>query len=215
MTKYSRDYLNFNLWIDFYYQYEYIKRSGANTVLEIGKGTGILETILENFGYIVTTADIDESTKPDLLSDIRELKFEASSYDAVCGFEVLEHVPFGDFSKALCEMSRVSRKYVIISLPYASVYFSAAFMPVQALILEKFYRFFGINLFSPLKINISIPLFFLGKKLMHKEHYWEMGRKGYSVKTVENVIKNSGLKIVKKESRVLFPYHVFYFLEKI
>jgi len=214
MFKYDESYLNFNLWLDYYYQYRLVASTGCRHILEVGKGTGVFEAILKQFNYNVTTADNNPDTAPDYLCDVRRLPFGNGVYDVVCAYEVLEHIPFSDFKTALCEMSRVSKRYLAISLPYASIYLSLAIMPPQAVVLKKFYGTLGIKLGEPIKLNLTFPLFFLGTRLMHKEHCWEMGRGEYSTKRIAKTIEEAGLKIVKKEGRVLLPYHVFYLLEK-
>lgn len=215
MFRYNESYLNFNLWLDYYYQYRLVANTKRRNILEVGKGPGVFEAILRHFNYNVTTADNNPGTAPDYLCDIRKLPFPNGSYDVVCAYEVLEHIPFSDFKVALSEMSRVSKRYLAISLPYASIYLSVAIMAPQAVILKKIYQTLGIKLGEPIKLNLSLPLFFLGTRLMHKEHCWEMGRRGYTKKRIGKTIEEAGLKIVKKEDRVLLPYHVFYLLEKV
>ncbi len=45
------------------------------------------------------------------------MPFENASFDLVTCLEVLEHLPFDVYSKALFELERVSKKYIIISVP--------------------------------------------------------------------------------------------------
>lgn len=52
------------------------------------------------------------------LGDASELKSADSSYDIVTACEVIEHLPFGVYEKALCELERVARKWILITVPY-------------------------------------------------------------------------------------------------
>jgi ubiquinone/menaquinone biosynthesis C-methylase UbiE len=95
---------------------ELVERYGrGKDVLEVGCGTGLL---LERFARFARTAKgIDLS--PGMLQlataralDVREasataIPFNDGSFDAVCSFKVLAHVP--DIGLALSEMARVTR----------------------------------------------------------------------------------------------------------
>lgn len=50
--------------------------------------------------------------------DAAKLDFPDDSFDVVVACEVIEHLPFGVFERALAEFVRVSRKYIVISAPY-------------------------------------------------------------------------------------------------
>ena len=48
----------------------------------------------------------------------------------------------------------------------------------------------------------------------YNPHWWEVGDKNLSKKDFSNLIKSVDLKIVKSFHNELFPYHLFYLLEK-
>ncbi len=50
--------------------------------------------------------------------DIADIPLPDKSYDCVSCLEVIEHLPVGVYKKALSELARISKKYVIISVPY-------------------------------------------------------------------------------------------------
>lgn len=115
----SKKYNSFERFASYYAQIQEAIEIGPKTVLEVGVGSGVVANFLKRAGIEVITCDIDKSTRPDVVADVRELPFEDNSFDAVLAYEILEHIPFENFEKAFLELRRVSRKKVIISLPHA------------------------------------------------------------------------------------------------
>ena len=101
----------------------------VKSVLEIGKGPGIFSDIVTKIDIDIKTLDIDSNTNPDFIGSVLDLPFEDNSYDIGYACQVLEHIPFEDFEKAISEISRVSKVGSIISLPdnRISAIFSDAF----------------------------------------------------------------------------------------
>jgi ubiquinone/menaquinone biosynthesis C-methylase UbiE len=172
-------------------------------VLEVGIGNGTVSNYLRNAGLNIKTCDINPNLKPGVVSDIRKLPFDEKSFDLVMACEILEHIPFEDFEKALSELYKVSRKYVLISIPYITFHLDFALkIPKLRKILKKdFVRLF-----------LGFPLFFYKRKPFGG-HFWEMGTKGYSKKRVMAIL-NKNFKILKEESPLLNSYHYFFLLEK-
>ena len=210
----SNKYEDFNLWLDYWYQKSLLEETKSSKILEIGKGTGTLESIMERQGYDYTTIDIDRSLSPDFVGDITKLPFKDNSFDTVCAFEVLEHIPFEEFTSAISEMNRVAKKYVVISLPYACIYLGFAFQFFYIKKFEKLFKFLHLKPFEPAYFNISIPLFFLNKQGMVKAHAWEIGRKNFPISRIREMLKNQGLEIVREVGRIFYPYHRFFILKK-
>ena len=52
-----------------------------------------------------------------VISDISALPFADHSFDLVSCLEVLEHLPYSTFFDALTEISRITKKYVLVSVP--------------------------------------------------------------------------------------------------
>ncbi|MEM1030765.1 MAG: class I SAM-dependent methyltransferase [Myxococcota bacterium] len=88
-------------------------------VLEVGCGTGLIMVQTQRFARRVTGLDVS----PGMLERARArgldvvegsataLPFPDDHFDVVCAFKVLAHVP--DLARALDEMARVSRRWVI------------------------------------------------------------------------------------------------------
>lgn len=200
---FQKKYDDLNRFISYFYQVDLIKSLDAKSVLEIGKGSGFVSNYLKKAGYKVKTADFDESLKPEYVADVRDLSSVREKFDVVAAYEVLEHIPFEDFGKALGEIAKVSKKYVIMSLPYRSSGFELVlkFPFVRTLLKKPF-----IDLF------LRIPLRFGGIKTSG-QHYWEIDSGRWSLGKVRRVIRKY-FTIQKEVRPVLNHYHYFFVLEK-
>jgi len=101
--------------------------SDITSVLDVGAGFGILLEELENrrgikgVGVEITDAKIEYAQKRGVnmrKGNASQLDFSDNSFDVVVSCEVLEHLPYGVFEQALSEFVRVSRKYIVISVPF-------------------------------------------------------------------------------------------------
>jgi len=89
-------------WLSYYYQFnEIMNLEGVKNVLEIGVGSGITANMLKNNEVEVTAMDIIPDLNPDLVGDIRNIDFKENSFDLIAAFEILEHLPYEDFSVSL------------------------------------------------------------------------------------------------------------------
>jgi SAM-dependent methyltransferase len=168
------------------------------SVLEIGKGTGLMAWYLQNAGLQVTTVDYDQELAPTVAADLRRLPFGDRTFNTVVAFQVLEHLPFDNFIPSLIELSRVARDHVIISLPNCS---------------------------GTIALSASLPRLGLMKRIwsiprarrevfVKGQHYWEIGVTNYSISRICDSIQSAGLTISKEYRLVEFPFHHFFILEK-
>lgn len=97
------------------------------SVLDVGAGVGLLLEQIERrrgirgVGVEITDAKVDyaRSRGVDMRKgDASKLDFPDRSFDLVAACEVLEHLPYGVYEATLSELMRVSRRYVIISVPF-------------------------------------------------------------------------------------------------
>ena len=149
--------------VSYFNQLNEIYLTKPKTVLEIGIGNKLIYNQLKEIGIKTVALDINHKLKPDVVGDIRKLSFEDCSFDTVCAFEVLEHIPFSDFENALMELKRVSKKYVIISIPIRKIGLEFYFC---APIIHNIY--FYLDIPYPLKQK---------KIITDKDcHYWEVNK---------------------------------------
>jgi len=185
--------------ISYWHQINEIIKLNSKKALEIGIGNAFVCKYLKERGIKITTLDIDKKLKPDKVGSVLAIPFEDNFFDVVLCCEVLEHLPYENFHKALLELYRISQKYVILSLPDVN-------------------RAYRINIQIPklgeIKQFIKIPRL---KKPIHKfdgEHYWEIGSKNYPLNRIYKEIKKIGF-IIKKDYRIFeHPYHHFFILKK-
>lgn len=199
---FSPEYISPNRWASFGIQIREIINTHPQTVLEIGKGSGLVNHVLNQMGIDAKTVDIDKSLAPDFVSDIRRLPMKENSFDTVVCFEVLEHLPFSDFLPSLKQLRRVSKKYVLLSLPEPhSTYLSLAFKFLPFLPkVDWFYKISFKEMFFP-KLNKNI-------------HLWEINRNPASLSEVLEKIDQAGLKVIKEYCSISNLYHHFFILEK-
>jgi len=166
-----RNYATKNRIMSRFYQMQYIHAIGPKTVLDIGPGDNYLKDNLRR-GFDVKTLDIEKDNRPDIVGSVEDLPLKEESFDLVCCFEVLEHLPFNRFEKCLRQLQRVSRGSVLLSLPYARIDLRASFK---------------LPLLPEVRWRCPIPLFFRKHRLVGA-HYWEMGKAGYSEGRLRDII---------------------------
>lgn len=184
-------------WMSFYYQLSIINSLNSKSILEVGVGTNFLKKYFSDTKIKYKTLDIAKDLNPDILGSVDNIPLKDNSFDLVCAFQVLEHLPFDKFEKCLKEMSRVSKKYVLISLPYLNLFY---------------YVKIKIPLIKPFYIGILMPQFWRTPKF-NGEHYWEIGAKRYPLKKIKRIM-NKFFNIKKITHPCENKYHIFFVLEK-
>lgn len=194
-------YLHLKRWLSLWHQIDEILACEPTRVLEIGPGLGILKNILSCYKIPIHTVDIDPDLKPDIVASVLKLPFSEESYDCVCAFQMLEHLPYEQALLAFKEMARVSRKNIIVSLPDAKPLWVFSFN------LPWFGHF---HLETPHLFKL-----FPKKHIFNGQHYWEINKQGYEL----SKIKNDFLKyqvILTNTYRVKnHQYHRFFVFKKL
>lgn len=200
---FRKKYDDLSRFISYFYQMDLARSVNPENILEIGKGNGTVSDYLKKIGFSVTTCDFDKNLNPDIVADVRSIPVADNSFDVVLAYEILEHLPFEEFEKCLKELKRISKKHVLISLPYKSTSF------------ELFFKFPGIRfLFKKdfFRWLIRLPLKFGGVKVSG-QHYWELDLYQWPLRRVRVLISRH-FKIQKEFSPPLNSYHRFFLLKK-
>jgi len=184
-------------WVSYYHQLDEVLRVDPETILEIGVGDKVFSSYIKNNTAVkYVSLDVAEDLQPDVVGDLTTLPFPDNSFDVVCAFEVLEHIPFDQFTHCLREMSRVSARYIIISVPHfgPSVEFA-----------------FKIPFLKRYKWSFKIP--FNPPHVFNGEHHWEIGKKNYPIALIRKKLAEVG--IIERDF-VPFEnqYHHFFVLKK-
>lgn len=96
---------------------------GCENVLEIGSRDCYITKILAQNYKSVTALDliqpqIEHEKITPVQGDVTDLKFDNLSFDLAICTEVLEHINPDKLNTACNELSRVSKKYLVIGVPY-------------------------------------------------------------------------------------------------
>jgi cyclopropane fatty-acyl-phospholipid synthase-like methyltransferase len=191
-------YMSKARWNSVWHQIDEVLRLKPDRVLEIGPGPGVFKKMMQLCGVRVETLDLDPELAPDHIGLATAIPLADSSFDVVCAFQMLEHVPYEQSLKAFSEMARVSARHIVISLPDAKqVWRYSFYIP----------KLGAVNWFIPRPFSRPRRHTFDG------EHYWELNKLGFSVEEILNDFEKIARQT--KSYRVFEnPYHRFFVFEK-
>lgn len=197
------NYLSMERWCSYYKQVKEIIQSGAKKIALIGIGDGLIITILKALKpeIDIVKVDFDQELNPDICCDVLELsKYLRGGVEAVVCCQVLEHLPYNDFKKALQEISNCLLEHgiLILSLPDSGIDV-------------------GITLNVPkvhLELSGKVCRYYKSSFEFNGEHYWEI-----------NSARKYSANMIRKDIRLFFDihneylvkynkYHRFYILRK-
>ena len=180
-------------------QLRYTLASEPKAVLVVGKGDGIVPSLLEAAGVAVTTLDVAADVNPDILGSVDAIPTRDAEFDATVCCQVLEHLPFDRFDAALYELRRVTRGHLILSLPDVR-------------------RFASITIRVPrLHIDFQRTLPRWRTKTMPPDrlkihgHHWEIGFRGTEYLIVKRTIERCGWMISGVRRIPENPWHTFFY----
>ncbi len=100
----------------------------ARTLLDVGCGNGVFghqlqlhRPELKIFGVDRSQAALQHVRFEKQKSAIDSLPFDDNQFDCVTCLQVIEHLPVNVYDKALHELNRIARKYIIIGVPFKEV----------------------------------------------------------------------------------------------
>lgn len=194
-------YMGKKRWMSIWHQLDEVSKLEPNSILEIGLGNGIFSAAAKALGLNVSTLDLDPELEPDYLGSADNLPFEDGTFDVVCAFQVLEHLPFDQSIKALSEMLRTATRAVVISLPDAKTSYAYT-IPIPK--------------FGTLRFHLINPLFKPRENKFDGQHHWELNKSGFLLDDV--IVK---FKSISPEWRLSTyrvhenTYHRFFLFHKI
>jgi predicted SAM-dependent methyltransferase len=192
-------YVTKKRWASIWQQLDEVIGLEPDTLLELGPGPGLFKALADHFGIKVETLDLDPELAPDYVASATALPFEDNSYDCVCAFQMLEHLPYEQSLQAFGEMARVAEKNVVISLPDAK-----AVWPYIVHIPK-----FGRKVFHFPRPRIKKPV-----HQFDGEHYWEINKQGYPLQKIMADFKTSNARLLRTFRVEEHPYHRFFIFGK-
>lgn len=191
-------YITRERWSSLWHQLHEVSRLKPRSVLEIGPGPGLFKMIAAASGISVETVDVDSELHPDHVASVVALPMASASYDVVCAFQVLEHLPYDTSLGAFREMTRVSRGHVVISLPDAR-----RVWPYRVHIPKVGVREFLVpRPFSRAKTH-----------QFDGEHYWEVNKRSYPLSRIAGDLSQS-CKLMKSYRVPGNPHHRMFVFQR-
>jgi ubiquinone/menaquinone biosynthesis C-methylase UbiE len=99
--------------------------SDVDSLADIGCGSGLFLNHIKKNQRVSSLVGVDFSenamltlTTSKKVGNITKIPLESNSYDMISALEVLEHLDLDEYSKAKEELARVSKKYILISVPF-------------------------------------------------------------------------------------------------
>ena len=209
---YYKEYDSKQRFISYWHQIDEILSLNPERVLEVGIGNGFVSNYLARSGITVMTLDIDKRLNPDVVGSVLKIPFPDRSFNVVSCCEVLEHLPYEDFTRALSEIYRVSRLHAVLSLPDITRVCRVNIQIPTIGEIRKLVRLPMLRRPIP-NFNKEVPSE-IGTVGYSIEHYWQIGESGYPLYKIIKDIKSVGFKIQKIYRVFELPLHRFFVLEK-
>jgi len=160
-------YMRLPRWVSTHSQVREVLSRNPDSVLEVGKGLGVFAYLIKQAGVKYTSVDVASDLGPDVVASVTELPFSDNSFDIAVAFQVLEHMPYEDFTVSVQELVRVARRYVIISLPHYGPN------------LQLSWKIPGVR-----HMQLACRLPFPKKHEFDGQHFWEIGKKDYPLRRI-------------------------------
>jgi SAM-dependent methyltransferase len=188
------EYVTRGRWSSYWHQIRLVLERRPTTCLVVGKGDDIVPAVLRLAGVGTTTVDIDPRLEPDTVADVRSLPFSDDEFDCVLAAQVLEHVPFEALDGVVSELRRVTRSFVVASVPQRGRAWELALK---------------LPFLPALRSGGVLPA-----RTRHRfdgQHHWEVGARQLRRGRLEAVL---GSRFTIAETLVVpdHPYHRFYVL---
>jgi SAM-dependent methyltransferase len=194
-------YMSKKRWCSVWHQLDEVLKLQPERVLEVGPGPGLFKSVAQSFGLTIVTLDIAEDLCPDIVASATNIPAADDSYDVVCSFQMLEHLPFEMSLDAFHEMARVAKSHIIISLPDAEVRWP--------------YSFYVPKIGSK-TVLLKRPRLKVRDHEFDGEHYWEVNKKGFELEFIlSNLLSFAEEFSLTKTYRVPEnPYHRFFVFDR-
>lgn len=113
--------LDFFTWTRHFHVLKALLDRVQGDVLEVGTGDGVLRRCARDFVRSYRVMDINPALQPDVVGNLLDAPPSLTGqFDAVVCTEVLEHLPFADFPRAIGQLTRTLRPggLLFLTLPH-------------------------------------------------------------------------------------------------
>jgi len=202
------EYVSLDRFNTYWFQINEVLNLEPRSVAEIGVGTGVVKYLVEGFGVPVTSIDINENLKPDVVSPITSAAeaLNGQTFDVVLCSRVFHHIPFGDVESALENIWRLSAKHAVLVLA-----------------AEDFRVYTAVRLTSKREKFFSIPIPLFIKRMVLKAtkassayyyNIWKINSSNVTRKANVDALIENRFSILKSYPVPKNHGHVIYVLEK-
>lgn len=141
-----------------------------------------------------------QSLNPDTVGSVLELPFANEAFNTLSCCEVLEHLPYSEFGRALSELNRVSQRHVVLSLPDDTSVYKFDIQLSKIMLVKKM---FSNSFHKPKTHNFD------------GHHYWEIGKNNFSLEKIVNEIRQAEFEIINSYQVFERPFQRFFLLKPI
>jgi len=205
--KFSK-YVSLDRFNTYWFQINEVLNLEPKSVAEIGVGTGVVKYLVEGFGVPVTTIDINENLKPDVVAPITAAAaaLNGKTFDLVLCSRVFHHIPFADVEAAIKNIWQLTHKHAVLVLA-----------------AEDFRLYAALRLTSKRERFFSIPIPLFVKRMLisalraSSEYYyniWKVGSAKHTRKANIDALISMKFSIIKSYPVPKNHGHIIYVLEK-
>lgn len=187
-------------WLSYYHQIDLVIDTGVNDLLEIGGGIWVVSDFFRRRDYHVVAVDLNVCFQPDIVASVDALPLRSDVADCVLCCQVLEHLPYELFEICLRELYRITRKYVVMSLPIDATCRRIR-IDIPGLHIDRLWA---------VRENIWKE----NRLIREGWHYWEIGRRDSTLDIILSKIKNVGWKVLRHYINQDNTNHYFFLLCK-
>jgi len=200
---YSLRYLGVNRVHSYAHQLAKLVEVAPSSVMEVGPGPGIVTKALQAVGVPVVSVEVQSELAPTVVGSVTDLPFHDRCFDAALCCQVLEHLPFNLFDRAIAELWRVCRKRLVVSLPD-----TRRFYELKLRLPKCGLRYWTLHL--PRDPGEA----YRQRVLAESGHYWEIGYREYPYKRIRRVIEKVTGVTPDSWSVPEMKYHRFFMLTR-
>jgi len=203
----------------------------VNSVHEVGPGRGLNGILLKHIGFQYSTLS-QLPSQQGLAVPLLQSATETEVADIVCAYQMLEHNSLRSFGELMGRLGKLSRRFVVISLPVANPYLRLEIEP-------KFFSGYAITSRTRVALTFFFPRWLFPRPKNDKvraitrttalaapidadgnevaasrSHLWEVGERGAKLRELVSMAEGQSLQLRRVSYAPFFSKQVFLEFEK-